>query len=127
MTILKIRFAYDTITIHKKEGHLLVTDTLRELPIDGWPDHMVTAIVAYLVTGGRLFLCLITVFTKSISDSKTGQAEAQHRYQSQNIHMAQPSFPQNNATIQHLCNQRVTVPPKFLRGPAAYHQWQNLE
>ena len=28
----------------------LVTDTLQELPIDGWPDHMVTAIVAYLVT-----------------------------------------------------------------------------
>ncbi len=36
---------------------------------------------------------LVTIFTKGVSDPKAGQAEAQHGNKSQNIHMAQPSFP----------------------------------
>ena len=67
-------------------------------------------IAAYLVTGWRLLLCLVTIFTKRVSDSKAGQAEAQHRNQSQNIHMAQPSFPR--FPYGFLCNRRVTVPPE---------------
>lgn len=42
--ILHFRIAYATMSIEK--GHLLVTDTLWELPIDGSPDYSVTAIAA---------------------------------------------------------------------------------
>ena len=55
-------------------------------------------------------MCLVTIFTKRVSDSKAGQAEAQHCNQSQNIHMAQPSFPR--FPYGFLCNRRVTVPPE---------------
>ena len=54
-------------------------------------------------------MCLVTIFTKRVSDSKAGQAEAQHCNQSQNIHMAQPSF--LRFPCGFLCKRRGALRP----------------
>ena len=42
-----------------EKGHLLVTDTLRELPIDGLPDYLVTDIAASFIGEGGYFCVLL--------------------------------------------------------------------
>ena len=53
----------------------------------GATDRRLARLVSYsysriLWSGGRLFLCLVTILTDRVSYSKAGQAKAQHRHKS---------------------------------------------
>ena len=66
---------------------------------------------AQFLRPGRLLLCLVAIFTKGISDSETGQAKAQHCNKSQNIHMAQPSFPFDSLSGFYVIGGSQSPPP----------------
>ena len=69
-------------------------------------------------------MCLVTILTKGVSDSEAGQAEAQHCNKSQNIHMAQPSFPKEvcKHPLYSLSGFYVNGGSQSLRrGLTAYH------
>lgn len=90
----------------------MVTDTLQVLPIDGWPEYIISLeAAAQFSRPGRLFLCLSMVKSYRISNPEAGTAQCQHRYQTfHSQHNTRPPFP--DSLFGFLCNRRVTVPPQ---------------